>query len=368
MRVLMVVPGAEIGGVQTHVDDLACGLRDRHGVEVRVAVGSDGPLCERLAKHGIAVSIVPMRRRTDRGACAALQRLVADDAPGLVHTHGALAGILGREAARASGVRHLHTMHGLGVLDELRAETRWWRRLKLRHYIAQEARLNHESAAVIAVARAVGETAIALRHVPAARLHVIPNGVVPAAAPARLDIAAARIVFIGRLHREKGVHLLPAAIAAVRAVIPHARLVLIGDGPERAALRRAFSTRGVGDAVDWRGELTDIAPVLAEASCLVAPSRAEGLPYVLLEAMARGIPCVASAVGGTPDLIVHGRDGVLVPPDDVDALSGALLAVFGFPDSAAALGHAAWERVRGAFTRDGMVDATWRVYEEVGAR
>jgi glycosyltransferase involved in cell wall biosynthesis len=122
----------------------------------------------------------------------------------------------------------------------------------------------------------------------------------------------------------KGFDLLVEALPAVVRAVPRARVVVVGDGPERAALERRAAILDVSERLQLAGARADVTRYLAGADVLAAPSRNEGMGRALVEAMALGVPVVAAAVGGIPDVVVDGECGRLVPPDDAQALASAL--------------------------------------------
>ena len=166
----------------------------------------------------------------------------------------------------------------------------------------------------------------------------IPNGVdtrrfepLPAAARQtlrrQLDLPQTPIaIFVGRMVAEKCIDHLIAVWPAVRAAHPDACLLLLGTGPQEEALRQA-ATAGIR----FTGRVEDVAPFLQAADLFVLPSATEGLSVALLEAMATGLPPIATAVGGTPDLIEHGQNGWLIPAGDPAALQNAIVALFADP-------------------------------------
>jgi glycosyltransferase involved in cell wall biosynthesis len=147
-------------------------------------------------------------------------------------------------------------------------------------------------------------------------------------------------IFTGRLAPEKRVDQLLTIWPAVRSMHPKALLLLLGTGSEEAALRRAA---GVG--VQFAGRVEEVAPYLQAADLFVLPSAAEGLSVALLEALAAGLPVVATAVGGAPDVIEHNKHGWLIPPDDSTALQEAVLTLLHDPARRSDLGQQARERM-----------------------
>jgi glycosyltransferase involved in cell wall biosynthesis len=172
--------------------------------------------------------------------------------------------------------------------------------------------------------------------------------------PGRYDTPGPRdgnhLLFVGRLAAVKGVPLLLEALAEARAHLPDLRLTLVGDGPDRAALLAQVHALDLGDAVDFAGykSQSEVAALLAYSDCLVLPSFAEGVPVVLMEAMAARLPVIATRVGGTAELVDHGVSGHLIPPGDAGLLHDAILNVMTVTDRAA-MGQAGHARVQAEF-------------------
>jgi colanic acid/amylovoran biosynthesis glycosyltransferase len=155
-------------------------------------------------------------------------------------------------------------------------------------------------------------------------LGVDPNAFPPR--PFRPSPSPFQFVCVGRLARVKGQHLLIAAMEALVKEGRDIRLRFAGDGPERAALRKNVESRGLSDRVSFEGNMNQdkLLDLYRESDALALSSFAEGLPVVLMEAMAMEIPCVASWVNGIPEIITHETDGLLVPPGDAEALARAI--------------------------------------------
>ena len=166
--------------------------------------------------------------------------------------------------------------------------------------------------------------------------------------------AAPRAVFVGRLAPEKGLDTLVAAWPLVRRSFPTAQLVLIGEGPELAALENRAHTAGLtigpGQAVEFPGSVADSIDALRQADLFVLPSREEGMSIALLEAMALGIPVVASSIAGNQRLVDDREHGRLVPPDDPIGLAHAIIEHWENPDRATQMGLAARSRVEHEFS------------------
>ena len=146
------------------------------------------------------------------------------------------------------------------------------------------------------------------------------------------------------------------------------RLVLVGEGPLRAQCQALLDEAGAGDLAWLPGERDDVGRVMRGLHCFVLPSLAEGISNTILEAMATGLPVIATHVGGNADLVLHGKTGLLVPADSPDALAEALDNLATAPERAAAMGRAGRARVEARFSLQGMVETYQALYEHHLAR
>ncbi len=214
---------------------------------------------------------------------------------------------------------------------------------------------------------------VASRHTPASpRIVAIPNGVpIPVRAwSTRSDWQASpRTVFLGRFAPEKGLDTLIHAWPLVRQTYPNARLILIGDGPERASLEAGITRAGFGARTRAgrriSGAVLDTTTPLREADLFVLPSREEGMSIALLEAMALGAPLVASAIPGNRRLVTDFAEGRLVPPDDPEALARAIIEQWDNFDRAVAMGRAARSRVEREFSIQAVARKHLALFHEI---
>jgi glycosyltransferase involved in cell wall biosynthesis len=187
------------------------------------------------------------------------------------------------------------------------------------------------------------------------RMRIVHCGVDPDRYDApRAGAAGKRILFVGRLAAVKGVLVLLEAFARVRAAHGDAHLTLVGDGAERPALEARVAELGLGDAVRFAGYLNqdEVAAELARADLFALPSFAEGVPVVLMEAMAARLPVLATRIAGIGELVEEGVSGRLVPPGDPDAFAAALDALLSDPEGRVAMGEAGRAKVVAAFHVD----------------
>lgn len=204
----------------------------------------------------------------------------------------------------------------------------------------------------------------------------IPNGINPEANDAELPPRAqARrsldihgdpvVLFVGRLRYQKGVDILLEAWARFRRRRPRALLILLGAGPDARSLAEKAEELGIARSVDFRGVRRDTGPHYAAADIFVLPSRYEGFPNVMLEAMAAGLPVIASRVSGTEDAIESGRNGLLVPAGEPEALAEALFELSSAPEQARALGCEARKTVEGRFHIRAVAQETIAFYNRL---
>ena len=362
-RILQLLATGGNGGAQESYTGLLLGL-DRSRYEVRALSLSAGSAVQRLRALGLPVAVVD--EADDERAVEALTDWLRREEIDLVHSHMYRAEVIGTRAALAAGTAVIMaTVHSSRV--RARAETQL-----LASLTPLMDRLIVPSASIEAKVRGEG------RH---ARFAVIPNGVDlarfagptgPCALRAELGIPADAPLLgvVARLEPEKGhVHLIDA-MPAILEVVPDAWLVVVGEGSLAAALRsraRALGERVAGRVV-FTGRRDDVSAVTADLTVAVLPSLREAQGISILEAMARRRPVLATSVGGIPEVITDGVDGLLVPPADTRALADAAIRLLRDPDLRARLGEAGYRTVVERFSIDAQVRRTEAVYEEELAR
>jgi glycosyltransferase involved in cell wall biosynthesis len=357
ITVLHVITRLTLGGSSENTVASLLALQAA-GYPATLAAGlaeSEAAIVADARRRGCRIVDVPALGREvspprDAAALVALLRLMRRERPRIVHTHTSKAGFLGRLAARLAGVPAvIHQPHGHVFYGYYGAR-------RSRFYAALERRAARWSDRIVTLTER--GTAEHLAHgigrpeqfvaVPSG----VPTAVLRAAAPPReearrrlgLPPGAFVVAAVGRLVRVKGFDLLVEALPRVRAALPGARALVVGEGPERAALAALAARRGVADALVLAGAAREgVAVPLAAADALAAPSRNEGMGRALVEAMALGLPVVGAAVGGIPAVITEDA-GRLVPPDDAAALAAALVALGTDAALRAKLGAAARQR------------------------
>ncbi len=337
VKVLFVVSSLDYSGVARSLAHLAAGLpRDRFAVRIAV-LGTPTPWVDQLATAGVALDVLGWRRPFDLHPLLYLNRLVARELPAVVVAWGAKAAwaLLPSGACRPGGMR----------LAEVLPPGRpgWALRWLLRH-----------CGGVLALGRAEAERYRAAG-VPAERLAVVPPGVPlpehlppPAQAPG-LPVEARVILCPGPLGRHKGHRDAAWALDILRLVHPNVHLVISGEGPGTAAVRRLMDSSKLHDCVHLLGPVGDPGPWLARAEVVWVPALREGGRFAALEAMAAGRPVIASRLPGLAELVDPERTGRLTEPGDKVDLARQTRLLLDQPEQARQMGEAGRQRVREHF-------------------
>jgi glycosyltransferase involved in cell wall biosynthesis len=365
--VLMLAKGLGRGGTERLLAGTVRLLDPaRFRVEVAYLLPWKDALVGEIEAAGVPVHCLDGPRPTSVAWLARLRRLVGDHDIDLVHTHMPAPAVAARVALPGRRPAFVHTEHNLW--DRYRPLTRWANRATY-----------GRNAAVVAVSAAVADSVRARRPVPEVVVHGVdapdapdapaPEPPDPAAARRRLGIDGAGPVIgtVGNFTAKKDHAGLVRAFARLAAGDPGAVLVLVGAGPLEDDLRAQVDAVGLAGRVVFAGSRGDVPDLLAAFDVFVLSSRYEGLPIALLEAMAAGRACVATDVGGVPEVVTDGVDGVLVPPGDPDALAAALAAVAGDADRRATLGAGAEQRAAD-FRLDAAVACLAAVYDRALGR
>lgn len=365
MRILQVLAPAEFGGLESVVALLAGGLRGRgHDVRVALVVAGpgDGRALERaLTDGGVDVTRLELPGRAYAREWAAIAALCRRVVPDVVHTHGYRSDVIAGAAARRLGIAAATTVHGFTSGGWRNRVYEWLQRRAMRRFDA-----------VVAVSRPLSER-LARAGVSADRLHCIPNAYRPSPGVPRDEARRALglhgdapvLGWVGRLSVEKGPDVLVRALAELRDL--PLQVAVVGDGPERATLATLAASLGVGDRIRWCGAVEGAARYFRAFDLLVLSSHTEGTPIVLFEAMAAGVPIVATAVGGVPDLVGN-DEAVLVDRPEPGAVAAAIRRALADRAGGAARAERARARLVRDFAIDGWLDRHERLYDTVRRR
>lgn len=299
-----------------------------------------------------------------------LWRLLRTHRPSIVHTRNLAALEMQVPAWLARVPVRIHGEHGRDV-DDLDGTSLRYQRMRRLYapFVGRYVALSRDLAGYLSGPVGIASSRIdqiyngvdATRFVPAASVPP-PIAGCPFAAPAHWLIGT-----VGRMQAVKNQPLLARAFARALAIEPalhdRARLVLVGDGPLRAESQAVLRDAGAAELAWLPGERDDVADVMRGLNCFVLPSLAEGISNTILEAMAAGLPVIATDVGGNAELVDHMRTGCIVPSSDVEAMAQALVRMYNDPQGCAAMAAAARAEVLRRFSLDSMVAAYQDLYD-----
>ena len=351
MRVLHVAKVTGIAGAENHLLVLLPALRAL-GVDAEVVLLQEpgrpvAQLVRAFLAAGVPTFELAINMDLDPWLVGRLARLVRSRGAHAMHTHGVHADLYGRLCLQGlDGVLLLQTRH-----NDDRFRRLWIMRL-LNQWLARRC------VRIVAISDAVREFVCAVEGIPPRKVERIYYGLDAAPAPqnvadlrTELGWAGAPLIgFVGRLTGQKGVDVLLNAFAIVHRALPTARLLLIGDGPQRAALAALAGGLQISAAVHFAGWREDARAQMAALNVLAIASRWEGFGLVTLEAMQAGVAVVASRVSALPEIVLDGETGLLVPAANAAKLAAALLALLQDPQRAMQLGENGRLRAAQLFT------------------
>jgi glycosyltransferase involved in cell wall biosynthesis len=369
-----LVTSGELAGGQAVALHLARATRAA-GHDALFLSPTPGAFAACASVEGFSVELVDVTRTIRVGGAVKLRQLLGRLEVDVLHTHVHLAaGVLGRLAARTAGrvvISHLH------IENHFRPQ-----RLARAPLVALDNGTARLCARLVAVSDAT-RSAFERQGFPRRLLETVHNGVDVAALEAarppgirsELGLADDALVLghVGRLAPVKGQRELLEAVSSLSSRHPGAHVVLIGrdlerDGAYAAELRQLAKALGIDERVHFAGFRSNAAAAIQELDVVVLPSWIEGLPLVVLEAMAHAKPVVATAVGGTPEAVVDGETGLLVPPRDVPALAAALDRILTDASLRDRLGQAGRARASEHFDVEAMTRRVLEIYHDVVSR
>lgn len=380
IRVLYVIGTLDIGGAESQLVQLASQLSRRGFAPAVCCLSSVGPLAADLEQAGVPVVTVGFRgAKQKRGlarvrAAAAvplamwrLVRLVKEARVTIIH------GFLFHGYVLAAAVGWLLRVP---VVVASRRSLSLFKTGRLSYRLAERV-TNRWTDAIIANSEAVRQDAIRTERLSPTDVLVIHNGLDPARYSNSPDEALRRqlglngrpvAIVVANFIHYKGHRWFLDAWASVLRTCPSATALLVGDGPERGAAEIRAAELGLGEGVQFLGSRRDVPQLLALADVFVHPSLEEGFSNAVLEAMASACPVVVTNVGGTPEAVIDGKTGWVVPPRDAMALADAMVRVLAAPDRGRAMGKAGQRRVHERFTQTVMTEQYRSVYLDLVAK
>ncbi|MBN1893813.1 glycosyltransferase [bacterium] len=363
MRVLQLVEGFNLGGAEKKLLELVRVMDPLRFKTVVCSLGLGDRLrseFDRLKRRGIEVTVLRRSGRMDLGLLLRLVRLIRKQRIDVIMTTLFYADVMGPIAGRLAGVKGIFSWETISAPEWLIRRRLWPYRAFIR--LAD---------GVVSVSQATADWLHTKRGVPLNKIRVIPYGVdlnLFAARNAgtvrkRLGLRRRDVVvgMVGRLHPQKGHRYLIQAAPAIVKKNPAVRFLLIGDGELRQELKSQVKALGLEKHFMFLGFRDDVHQLIQAIDIFTLPSLYEGLPNVILEAMAAGKPVVATPADGTRELIETGNTGILVPPKDPPALAAAINRLIGNERLAAAMGRRGLEKI----VRDHSLESQVRAFEEL---
>ncbi len=364
MRILYVVTSAGFGGASMHVLQLMRYF-SAQAFEIGLVSAPEPRLLGEAEKLGVRLFVNPyfVRRLhvfNDVRAFMPVRRAIKEFSPDIIHCHSTKAGLIARFWSAILNIKPvIFTAHGWAFTEG----REYWKRFLL----AQIEKLaGYVTDKIICVSEFDKELALKFKVADENKLVVIHNGIDPTefiriSRNYHKSSNEVIVTFVGRLAPPKDLFLL---IDAVK-LVPEVKLQIVGDGELRVKVERYILKNFLSDRVILLGERFDIPEILAQSDIFVLPSKWEGLPLTIIEAMMSGLPVVATRVGGVPELVEDGVNGYLVPSGDVKAFADAIRKLAYNVELRERMGKAGRKRAIENFTLDKMLLRVAQVYEEV---
>ncbi|RTL57975.1 MAG: glycosyltransferase [Rhodocyclaceae bacterium] len=360
IHVQHVVLSLQPGGLENGVVNVVNGLSPEGFRSSVCCLKFGGEFVSRL-KSGVAVEEMGWRKGNDLGLPFRLARLFRRTRPDVVHTRNAESFYYGFLGAKLAGIKHVvHSEHGRTFNDrQIRFLVQRW--------------FSAYTSALFSVSEQLKNDLVAHVGLTADRIQVLHNGVDldrfagTGRDEARRLLGAAEgevlVGSVGRLVPVKNYPLLLSAFATLD--LPQLALILVGEGPERGALEAQARELGIAGRVRFLGHRDDVTALMPGLDVFVLPSFSEGMSNTLLEAMAASLPCVASAVGGNPEIVSHGKTGYLFPSGDSEALAGSLRTLCTDAVLRASLGAAGRQETEREYSLGAMIRRYEKLYRSL---
>ncbi len=356
MRIIQLIAGTAIGGAESFAFEVASELARRGHEVLLLSNRDDGPLFRRARPSGMRVRALARRGRLDPRIVSFLAGSIRSFRPDVIHSHNFEANTWARAIGcffpRATIVCHEHSG------QKIRQPA---------HRDRLDRLLYRRCGAVFTVSEELKRLVLERRLAAPRRVAFLPNGILLErfAPPQGTRRDEPLVTCTANLTPVKNHAVLLRAWRAVLGAHPDARLTLLGDGPLREDLMRRAREDGIEGSVEFAGLKADVRPFLWRSAVFVLPSTREGLPLSMLEAMAAGLPCVASRVGGIPAALGDGEAGILVAPDSPEEMARALVSLLADPVRREKLGRCGRNRVAERYSLEACVDVIERTYREL---
>ncbi len=357
MKILYGITKSNFGGAQRYVFDLAEEMK-RSGHNVVVLCGGQGALIDKLRESKIRIIPLAQMERDisvvkEISSFFEIIKILRKETPDVFHLNSSKIGGVGALAGRLVGIRKvIFTAHGW-AFNEPRP---WWQRLVIKFFAWATILFTHQTICVSNKTKNDVESWPFITN----KLTVIHNGIRDFT-PSPRESDNFTVGAISELHRIKGLDVLLRAWS--KFIKKHqAKLVIVGDGEEKQNLINMAKNIGISGSVSFRGFIDNARSMLSNFDIFCMPSRSEGLPYSLLEAGSAGLAVIATSVGGIPEIIENGTNGILIPTEDSEVLFSSLMLLAGDGDLRKRLGTNLKSSIQADFSFSQMAKETLNLY------
>jgi sugar transferase (PEP-CTERM/EpsH1 system associated) len=367
INILFVNYSLDVGGIETLILELSKRLNPSRFKPEICVLSTKGNLGNEFENAGITVH--PLNKKEGLGWSIPfkLSRIIKERGIDILHSQNQSSWLYAAIAAKLARIPLVHTVHSNVSFNNPHPH-RW---LLLQRHLAKHTRL------IICVANSNAKFMQEKQHIPAEKIRVVYNGIEPeiyssaASDPEskkmELGITKGDVIIgnVARFSPPKDHENLIRAFKQVLQSVPAAKLLLIGDGPLEYKIKSLVSKLGLGNQVKFLGRRRDIPGLLKTFDVFVLPSSSEGLPMAILEAMASGLPIIATNVGGNPEVVINEETGIIVPAKNPGALAEATCRLLSNRNEARNMGVRGQNRVKGYFTFEAMAREYAAIYESL---
>lgn len=313
MKIIQVMPDFGLAGAETMVENLSCGLAaEGHDVLVVSFFDLHTAITDRIENKGIKIEYLGKKRGFDPSIISKMRQIIKNYQPDVIHTHRYVLPYVFL-ASIGLKVKRVHTVHSVAQKEQMKAGK-----------IINRALFQHFNVVPVALSEEVQRTIQEVYGLPANKIPVVFNGIDLSRCIVKECYARQKnftVLHIGRFMDVKNHELLMKSFARFKGRHSDARLQLLGDGELKENMMQLAGQLNIADAVEFAGLQSNVYPWLHNADGFILPSKFEGMPMTLIEAMGTGLPIIASDVGGIPDMLTDQKEALLIAPKEEDILA-----------------------------------------------
>ena len=354
MKVLQIIPMFKLAGAETMCENLCYALSSQGCNVIAISLYTEHtPITDRLERAGIRVEYLEKKKGFDFSTIVKLYRLIKKEKPEVVHTHIYAARYALPVAVFCGIPSKIHTVHNVAQQEQAKAGK-----------IVNKFLFRHCGVVPVALSEEVKKTVEVVYGIPEQKIPVVFNGIDLSKCQVKEDYTKKKefkIIHIGRFMDVKNHGLILRSFAQFVKQHPDAKLQLLGEGVLREEMEQLAKSLQIESSVEFAGLQSNVYPWLHNADVFILPSKFEGMPMTLIEAMGTGLPIIASAVGGVPDMLTDGKDALLIRPESAE-LCKALEKLYTADDVRKQLGIEAKEK-SAVFSNDSMAKQYIEIYK-----